>query len=184
MVNRVFKWWNEVIAWKERWEKLFPASFLQSKDFQRAELKKMEKILAFPRGKLNEDEKLSRKYLRQEYIKLNRKIYPNPFIRFGVNAAKVASGMIRWTFNKLKKPSLPHVQSAAQNNKAILDNNSEIKAFLEKGIAEYVAHSKTKSNKNAEMQAQGNLSKERSQIKPVMLRKKPAVNKNGFRRKR
>lgn len=184
MVNRIFKWWNEVIAWKERFEKLFPASFLQSKDFQKAELQKLEKILAYPGGKLNDEERLSRKLVRQQYRQLNKKIYPNPLIRFGVNAAKVTATALKWSYNKLTQPRISQDKKTSQNKKGMLVSDSEIKSLLEKGIAESKAHSKNQSNKNGEIITAGNLSKETNQKKTVLVKRVQSFQKNGLRRKR
>lgn len=183
MVNRVFKWWNEVIVWKERWEKLFPASFLKSKDFQRAELKKLEKILSFPSNKLNEDERLSRKLVRQQYMRLNRTIYPNPLIRLGVNATKLTASAIKWSLNKLNLTHPSKNKKAVQNKKEIPVNDSEIKSLLEKGIAVSKGHTKSKGNKNVDIQT-GGQPIIKPQISTTIVKRIRPVAKNGLRRKR
>lgn len=184
MVNRIFKWWQEVMAWKERFEKLFPASFLQGKDFQKAELKKLEKILSFPSNKLNEDERLSRKLVRQQYLRLNRTIYPNPLIRLGINATKLTASAIKWSFNKLTLTRPSHNKKAVQNKKEMPVSDAEIRSFLEKGIAESKAQTKTKSIKNVDIQVTGDLPKNQNNINPNILKRIRPIAKNGHRRKR
>ena len=46
MVNRIMRWLDEVMAWKQRFEKLFPPAFIKSADFKKAEMRKLEKILS------------------------------------------------------------------------------------------------------------------------------------------
>lgn len=90
------RWLDEVMAWKQRFEKLFPPAFLKSADFKKAEMRKLEKILSYPRSKLNEDERLSRKLVRQQYKQLVRELYPNPFVRLARDTGKLSWNVLKW----------------------------------------------------------------------------------------
>lgn len=76
MTNRIFKWWDDVQKWKERFEKMFPSWFIESKEFQKAELAKLRSIIHAKTGKLSEEEKLSKKILQGYYHKVEQQVYP------------------------------------------------------------------------------------------------------------
>ncbi|CDT15638.1 hypothetical protein BN1088_150008 [Sphingobacterium sp. PM2-P1-29] len=136
MVNRILKWWQDVMDWKERFEKLFPPSFLQSRSFKKAELKKLEKILAYPSKKLSEDERLSQKMLYQEqYKKLEKSLYPNPIVRLARNAGKLSFTALKWSFNKIFKQAPVGNKNQISNNTRKPTTDSEVREFLNKSLA-------------------------------------------------
>lgn len=155
MVNRINKWWKEVMEWKERFEKLFPPSFLQSRAFKKAELKKLEKLLSYPAKKLNEDEKLSQKMLyREQYKQLEKSLYPNPVVRLFRNAGKLALSTIQWTYNKIMKQEPLKGSNQAVNSKPKPANDSEIRDFLKRSLND--ANTEAKRSVKAKAKAPAN----------------------------
>ena len=135
MVNRINKWWKEVMEWKERFEKLFPPSFLQSRAFKKAELRKLEKILSYPAKKLNEDEKLSKQMLyREQYKQLEKSLYPNPLVRLVRNTGKLALNTIKWTYNKVVKQAPLSGKNQIENRKTHPAKDAEIRDFLKRSL--------------------------------------------------
>ncbi len=147
MVNRIIKWWKDVMDWKERWEKLLPSNYINGRAFRKAELRKLEKIMEYPKAKLNEEEKLGQKVLyQQQYRELEKSLYPNPLVRFARNAGKLALTTLKWTFNKIKGPSPNHNRNQISNNIRKPVTDSEIREFLKKSLATTKKANSSKQN--------------------------------------
>ncbi|WP_313492015.1 MULTISPECIES: hypothetical protein [Sphingobacterium] len=138
MVNRINKWWKEVMDWKERWEKLLPSNYINSRTFQKAELKKLEKVISYSKAKLNEEERLSQKLLyHQKYKELERSLYPNPLVRLIRNAGKLTGAAITWTFNKIRYQPSSGTKNQT-NNGTVKPGRSdmEVREFLKNSMNE------------------------------------------------
>ena len=123
------RWLDEVMAWKQRFEKLFPPAFIKSADFKKAEMRKLEKILSYPRAKLNEDERLSRKLVRQQYIQLERERYPNPFVRLARNMGKLGWNAMKWTGKGVAR-----LFGSGVPVRAVALKDSDLRAMLKKDL--------------------------------------------------
>jgi hypothetical protein len=102
MTNRIFKWWDDVQKWKDRFEKMFPPWFVTSKEFQKAELAKLRNILQTNKGKLSEEEKLSKSILRGYYNKLEKEIYPKLSTRISVRMGNYLQSLSKEIITMLK----------------------------------------------------------------------------------
>lgn len=130
MANRINKWWNEVMEWKERFEKQFPSDFIKGRTFRSAELKRLERILAYPGKKLTEDERLSQRMVYSEhYRELEKSLYPNPIIRLIRNVGKFAEAGLMWTAERVRNMfAKPRPVSTLKD--------SDIRKFLKDSIQE------------------------------------------------
>lgn len=123
--------------WKERFEKLLPSNYINGRAFRKAEMRKLEKIMSYPKGKLNEDERLSQKMLFQEqYKQLERSLYPNPVVRLVRNAGKLAFASLKWTYNKIKGPAPTTNKNQVRNEKTAPMSDAEIRQFLKRSMAD------------------------------------------------
>lgn len=102
MTNRIFKWWDDVQKWKDRFEKMFPPWFVTSKEFQKAELAKLRNVLQNNTGKLTEEEKLSKKILQGYYNKLEREIYPKLSSRIAARMGNYLQSLSKDLFAKVR----------------------------------------------------------------------------------
>lgn len=138
MVNKIIKWWKEVMDWKERWEKLLPSDYINSRTFQKAELKKLEKIMSYPKNKLNEEERLSHKLLyHQKYRGLERSLYPNPLVRLARNAGKLSMAALKWSFNKIRNQASTKTKNPTNNGMTNPGTSeSEVREFLKNSLTE------------------------------------------------
>lgn len=116
--------------WKERFEKLFPSSFLNGRDFKKAELKKLEKILSQPKAKLNEEELLTRRMVRTQYQQLERTLYPNTIVRLIRNTGKLTVNTIRWSAKQLRNRPRGTGKSRVKSLK-----DSEVRDMIQKDKA-------------------------------------------------
>jgi|GEM_PF-1627043 len=109
MTNRIFKWWDDVQKWKDRFEKMFPPWFVTSKEFQKAELAKLRNILQTDKGKLSEEEKLSMRILQGYYNKLEKEIYPKLSTRIVVRLGNHLQTLSKEIITKFK-PTKPTIK--------------------------------------------------------------------------
>ena len=123
--------------WKERFEKLLPSNYINGRAFRKAELRKLEKIIAYPKAKLNEDERLSQKMLyQQQHRDLVRSLYPNPFVRLVRYAGKLAFATLKWTYNKIKGSAPTANKNQVRNEKTKKMSDAEIRQFLKSSLAD------------------------------------------------
>ncbi|MNJ95267.1 hypothetical protein D3C87_129750 [compost metagenome] len=170
MINRINKWWKESMEWKERFEKLFPPSFLQSRAFKKAELKKLHKITSYPKSKLNEDEKLSQKMLyEQQYKELEKSLYPNPLLRLLRNTGRLAFNTLKWSLGKITGVAPIRNPNPVKNNSTIPASENEIRQFLKKSLPNTQGlKKKTEKTKTAEQNLNQKTSPSR-QKKPTVI---------------
>ena len=83
---------------------MFPSWFIESKEFQKAELAKLRSIIHAKTGKLSEEEKLSKKILQGYYNKVERQVYPTfssrISARIGIYVQTVAKALVERIRNK------------------------------------------------------------------------------------
>ena len=95
-MNRIEHWWQDVMKWKARFEKLFTSMGIHpGQAFQKELLKNYKKILSAKMGNMSPEERLTRKMVKEEYKKLNRNVYPNPVIRYTKNLLGIALSGIK-----------------------------------------------------------------------------------------
>jgi hypothetical protein len=95
-MNRIEHWWQDVMKWKARFEKLFTSMGIHpGQAFQKELLKNYKKILSAKVGNMTPEERLTRKMVKEEYKKLNRNVYPNPVIRYTKNLLGIAISGIK-----------------------------------------------------------------------------------------
>lgn len=80
MINRIEQGYNEIIKWKQRFDRLFSSEVMASRAFKLEQLAQYERLLA-RHGGLNREEKVFRNMVRQERRGLERSLYPNPLVR-------------------------------------------------------------------------------------------------------
>ncbi|WP_293906184.1 hypothetical protein [Sphingobacterium sp. UBA5670] len=145
MTNRIFKWWDDVQKWKDRFEKMFPPWFVTSKEFQKAELAKLRSVLEKKTGKLSEEEKLSKKILQGYYSKLEKEIYPKISSRIAARMGNYLQNLSNELYSKIKpsktitkevlKPSSPEVTKMLgdfeQSNKLKITRNNPYKSDVQ-----------------------------------------------------
>lgn len=137
--------------WKERFEKLLPSHFMNGRAFKKAELKKMEKIISYPTAKLNEEERLSQKMLREQFRKLERSLYPNPLVRLLRNTGKFVATTIKWSVNKIMNQAPSRTKNQVSNTTTKPEtSDSEIRTFLKKSMAEPRSAQKKKEKTKVE----------------------------------
>ncbi len=147
MVNRILKWWKDVMDWKERFEKLLPSNYINGRAFRKAEMRKLEKIIAYPKAKLNEDERLSQKMLyQQQYRELERSLYPNPLVRLVRNAGKLAFSTLKWSYNSIKGTAPPRLKNKFQSGKTGPMGDVEIRQFLKRSLTDSETMKRRKDN--------------------------------------
>lgn len=80
MINRIEAGYNEIIKWKQRFDKLFSSDVTGSRAFKLEQLAMYERLLRQHKS-LSSDEKIFRKLVGQEKRNLERSLYPNPLVR-------------------------------------------------------------------------------------------------------
>lgn len=127
MTNRIFKWWDDVQKWKDRFEKMFPPWFITSKEFQKAELAKLRNVLHTKTGKLSEEEKLSKRILQGYYNKLEKEIYPRLSARIVVRMGNYLQNLSKEIITKLKpnKPTIKNVLKPSSTDVSKMLNEFE-----------------------------------------------------------
>ena len=93
MVNRIEIGHSEIIKWKGRFEKLFSAEVINSRAFKLEQLAMYEQLLKNV-NRLNREEKVYRKLIRQEKNNLVRALYPNRVFRFIRNTITAGASLI------------------------------------------------------------------------------------------
>lgn len=81
MANRIQQWWEDVKKWQVRFEKLFGLPFTGSKAFKKELLKKYEQVLSRKTKGITEDERMTKKSLKQKHRELEQELYPNRYLR-------------------------------------------------------------------------------------------------------
>ncbi|MDR3008581.1 MAG: hypothetical protein LBV59_11645 [Sphingobacterium sp.] len=123
MTNRIFKWWDDVQKWKEKFEKMFPSWFIESKEFQKAELAKLRSIIHSKTGKLSEEEKLSKKILQGYYNKFEREVYPTYSSRISARIGNYLQTVAKSLIERIRNMQ-------ADSKKAIAPSSSDVSKLL------------------------------------------------------
>lgn len=137
MSNRIMAWLQSVQDWKMRFEKLFGANELESRAFKKEELRRTQEILSAKFKNLNNEERLSRKSVRQDVRDLKKELYPHPLSRLFVNASEWVKKLItEKSSNSLDSNSL---KTAYENLDKMGYGNlkSEVAEKLKSGLREF-----------------------------------------------
>lgn len=104
MENRIERWWNDVLKWKERFEILLSGS--SKKDYLKKEqLSKYKKIASAKINNLSSEEKSSRRLLKKEISDLEKDLYPNRAIRIAKKVAGLLSSLTERLFSRSANPT-------------------------------------------------------------------------------
>lgn len=96
MVNRIETAYNEIVKWKQRFDKLFSSEVSESRAFKLEHLKMYDQLLQRSTKGLSRDERSFRNLVKQERRNLVRSLYPNPLIRLLKTTFDTAASVIRF----------------------------------------------------------------------------------------
>lgn len=132
--------------------------------------------MSYPGAKLNEEEKLSQKMLREQYRELERSLYPNPIIRLVRNAGKLTGAAIKWTFNRIKNQPFSRTKNQPNNRMAKPGtSDTEVREFLKNSMNEVkTINRKQQKTKTATTEVKRKVSSNSRKKSAVIVPFKPA----------
>lgn len=90
MINRIEKWMQDVLKWKQRFE-LISSSNASQKWMMKEQLRRYDQIASSRLKHPTQEEKLSKSKLLHEKATLEKALYPNPILRFSRKVLKAVS---------------------------------------------------------------------------------------------
>ncbi|MNT11858.1 hypothetical protein D3C72_1467620 [compost metagenome] len=148
---------------------MFPSWFIESKEFQKAELAKLRSIIHAKTGKLSEEEKLSKKILQGYYNKIERQVYPTFSSRI---AARIGNNV--QTATKAIVEQIRNKQTGSK--KAIAPSPSDVSKLLKE------FEQSNKLNKTTRVRKATKVTQTETKGKIIEF-PKPAVRNNGRKRR-